>query len=274
MNSFVLRTSNDYNQLLQQETQKYLGGAYWAGKAIQRPAVACASSINFDSTVKKEITEEKKPATTSTESSGESEQKKTSTTEEQQQQGEKKEGEEDQEKKTEEEPRKEKTFKEKLISKLKWGSFFTVFGGTITFLFYESHLRSSLPYRLVMDAVQNDVDCLRKFGGHIASNKWYMCFERPITGYITTKEGNVDCFATFSIPIIRYIAPPLKEGEEAVTLPEDEMTRGYDGGAHQGYVYATLNKRSSWFYDWQIQTLSMVADDGTTIEIVNREIKL
>ncbi|EFA86360.1 hypothetical protein PPL_00152 [Heterostelium album PN500] len=183
-----------------------------------------------------------------------------------------KEGDEQQQQEQQGEKRKERTFKEKLISKLKWGSFFTVLGGTITFLFYESHLRSSLPYRMAMRAVNASDETLKLFGGKIQPLSWTQCFERPIKGYVTIKEGGTDCEAYLAIPIDRYVPQPLKEGEVLVELPEEEALKGFDGGAQQGYIYATFIKRSSWFFDWKIHTLVVDTDNDHSITVIDKTI--
>eukprot|EP01132_Coremiostelium_polycephalum_P010224 gene10224-12538_t len=113
-----------------------------------------------------------------------------------------------------------------------------------------------------MRRLEQDIEVLRKFGGHITGEKWYKCFVNPIIGYVSHKEGNTDCHASLKIPIIRFTPPPLKEGQLPVVLPEDDMLIGYDGGAHFAYVHAELSKNSSKFYDWKFDTLTVTFDDG------------
>ncbi|KYQ88200.1 hypothetical protein DLAC_10886 [Tieghemostelium lacteum] len=183
---------------------------------------------------------------------------------------------------------KEKTFKEKLISRLKWGSILTVVVGSIGFLFYESHLRTTLPYRRTMDYVLNHREIRKKFGGTVQANKWYKCFERPIKGYVTNKEGGMASYATLSIPIMRptqkdqerkekekkAITSANKEEEEDNLLPEDKEVEGFDGGAQWGYIDVIMTKKTANFFDWQFETLTVHTDDGTEFKLLDNRIQM
>ncbi|GAM16905.1 hypothetical protein SAMD00019534_000800 [Acytostelium subglobosum LB1] len=183
-------------------------------------------------------------------------------------------GETQQEQQREEEPKKEKTFKEKVIHRLKWGTFTSVIVGTIGFLFYESYLRSSMPYRIVMNKVKGDLESMQCFGGVVAPLKWYECFTDPIIGTISLEEGGTECSASFTIPIRRFVPPPPKEGEVVVQAPEDIEMKSNDGGAQDGHIEAILRKKTSWFFDWEIYKLHVNVDTGKTITIVDKELKM
>ncbi|KAM9963659.1 hypothetical protein ACTFIW_006897 [Dictyostelium discoideum] len=193
------------------------------------------------------------------------EQSKTENNEQQQQQ---------QQQQTEEKP---KTLKEKIISKLKWGTIIGSITGSIFFLFYESYLRGTLPYRMTMKLVDNDVDVLRAFGGHITGIKWYKCFLNPIFGWVQNEEGGYNSWTVLRIPITRFIAPPPpapKDGQppiEPIVLPEDELFKGYDGGVQEGIIYARLDKNSANFFDWRFEDLQIHCDNQQVIKIVDSE---
>ncbi|KAM9987538.1 hypothetical protein ACTFIZ_005264 [Dictyostelium cf. discoideum] len=194
------------------------------------------------------------------------EQSKTENNEQQQQQ---------QQQQTEQE--KPKTLKEKIISKLKWGTIIGSITGSIFFLFYESYLRGTLPYRMTMKLVDNDVDVLRAFGGHITGIKWYKCFLNPIFGWVQNEEGGYNSWTVLRIPITRFIAPPPpapKDGQppiEPIVLPEDELFKGYDGGVQEGIIYARLDKNSANFFDWRFEDLQIHCDNQQVIKIVDSE---
>ncbi|EGG15286.1 hypothetical protein DFA_10120 [Cavenderia fasciculata] len=153
--------------------------------------------------------------------------------------------------------------KKKFRSNLKWGTVMSLLGATLGFLFYESHMRHTLPYRIVMRRVNADREALQLFGGTISELAWYQCFTKPIWGWTWIYEGATTCEAQLNIPIKRYIPPAPKPDETPKTpLPEEEESRLNDGGAQEGYVRATLVKNSPWFYDWKIQSLSIESDNG------------
>ncbi|KAK5582350.1 hypothetical protein RB653_003933 [Dictyostelium firmibasis] len=181
------------------------------------------------------------------------------------------------EKKPEPEPEKPKTLKEKIISKLKWGTIIGSITGSIFFLFYESYLRNTLPYKMTMKLVDSDIDVLRAFGGHITGIKWYKCFVNPIFGWVQNEEGGYKSWTVLRIPITRFIAPPPpapKDGQPPVApivLPEDDLFKGYDGGAQEAVIYARLDKNSANFYDWRFEDLQIHCDNNQVIKIVDSE---
>ncbi|KAF2075599.1 hypothetical protein CYY_003104 [Polysphondylium violaceum] len=172
-----------------------------------------------------------------------------------------------QQQQTEEKP---KTLKEKIISKLKWGSILGSIFGTLGFLFYESHLRHTLPYRKTMARLEQEDELLKKFGGKVTSIKWYKCFVNPIWGHVENEEGGMSSVAKLTIPICRTPPPPPpKEGEkQAELLPEEKALLGFDGGAQEGIVTVEMRKASPYFYDWYFHSLTVMIDNKEKMTIV------
>ncbi|EGC39627.1 hypothetical protein DICPUDRAFT_74807 [Dictyostelium purpureum] len=172
---------------------------------------------------------------------------------------------------------KPKTLKEKIISKTKWTLIIGSIVGSIGFLFYESYLRNTLPYRMTMNYLDKDDVVLKNFGGHITGIKWYKCFTNPIFGWVQNEEGGMASWTYLRIPITRYVAPPLpksKEGEPEIipiSLPEDAIFKGHDRGAQVGIVYVKMVKRSPNFYDWVFEDLQVHCDNNQIIKVVDSE---